>query len=138
MNKITIDLTDKEMKNLLMIKGDGVTKEEFVLNIVKEKLNSVLLENGFYYKIEAKELYDINNEKILFTKKEDALFNYLIINSLENENNYVDIESIKKDVWKSNETSIFSIRNVVKSIREKTFDNIIKNKSSHGYRVNLR
>lgn len=137
MNKITIDLTEREMKNLLIIKNDNLTAEEFVSNIVKEKLNSVLLEYGFSYNSNTEELFNGNNQKVVFTKKEKALFHYLVLFSLKENTKYADINSIKKEVWKSEDTSIFSIRNFIKSIREKTFDEIIKNKNNHGYRVNI-
>lgn len=138
MNKITIELSDKDLNSLLMIKNDDLTTEQFIYNIIKAKLNSILLDDGFYYNTETKELYNNKNEKISFRKKENILFNYLIVYSLENDDGYLDIESIKKDVWESEETSIFSIRNVIRAIREKTFHGIIKNKSSSGYRINIK
>lgn len=138
MNKITIELSDKDLNSLLMIKNDDLTTEQFIYNIIKAKLNSILLDDGFYYNTETKELYNNKNEKISFRKKENILFNYLIVYSLENDDGYLDIESIKKDVWGSEETSIFSIRNVIRAIREKTFHGIIKNKSSSGYRINIK
>jgi len=47
----------------------------------------------------------------------------------------IDIETIKNTVWKKKEVSIFTIRNIVNKIRSKTYYEIIKNTSNHGYSI---
>lgn len=48
-------------------------------------------------------------------------------------NNLVTYEDIATIVWKGKEISIYSLRNVVKHIREKTDELFIKNSSNRGY-----
>ena len=93
--------------------------------------------NGFFYNFSNKSIYNDKGLKINFTKKEENLFDYLISFSIENKDKFADIESITLNVWKNEDASVFSIRNKVKSIREKTFYGLIKNKNNIGYRVNL-
>ena len=50
-----------------------------------------------------------------------------------NSNTLVTYEDISRIVWKGKEFSIFSLRNVVKHIREKTDETFIKNSSNKGY-----
>lgn len=136
-NNIAIKLTNEELSNLIKIKPDNITNEDFAHQIIKERVNFVSLENGFYYNFGNKELYNNNGKRILFSRKEKELFNYLLEISMKAKKAYVDIETIKLQIWKNADTSIFSIRNIIKSIRTKTFYEIIKNKSSSGYRINL-
>ena len=105
--------------------------------MIWEKINYIPLENGFSYNFSNKSLFDEKGVKVNFTKIEETLFDYIISLSLDNKDKFADIESITLNVWRNEDVSVYSIRNKVKSIREKTFYELIKNKNSIGYRVNL-
>ena len=137
MVKIEIEISDEDIKNILKMKNEETPLKKFVEQIVRERVSFVYLDNGFYYNVSSEELYNKFGNKIRFTKTEKALFNYLVLMSLKGESIYVNIETIKKDIWKNDDTTIFSIRNKINSIRNRTYDTIIKNKSNHGYRINL-
>jgi len=55
---------------------------------------------------------------------------------LENKNRIVPYEKIIESVWKGKKCSIYSMRNVVNKIREKSYYEIIKNISNQGYIIN--
>ena len=54
----------------------------------------------------------------------------------ENPNNLVSYEQIESVVWKGKVFSIYSLRNLIMSIRDKTSENFIKNYSNKGYILN--
>ena len=137
MIKLEIELSDENIQNLLKIKDEEITLKNFVEQIVKENINFIFLDKGYYYNLSTNDLFNKYGNKIKFTKTEKVLFNYLIVMSLKGNNIYIDINTIKKAIWKNNDTTVFSIRNKINSIRNKTYDEIIRNKSNHGYRINI-
>ena len=52
---------------------------------------------------------------------------------LKSQGTIVDVETIKKSAWKDKNTSIFTLRNMIKQIRDKTYYGLIKSHSSRGY-----
>ena len=137
MIKLEIELSDENIQNLLKIKDEEITLKNFVEQIVKENINFIFLDKGYYYNLSTNDLFNRYGKKIKFTKTEKALFYYLAVTSLTGSGIYVNIDVIKKDIWKNDDTTVFSIRNKINSIRSKTYDEIIKNKSNHGYRINI-
>lgn len=88
----------------------------------------VQFENGFYFDVNREVLFQ-GKKIIKLTKIEKKLVHILALNP----NTLVTYEDISKVVWKGKEFSIFSLRNVVKHIREKTDETFIKNSSNKGY-----
>jgi hypothetical protein len=136
MNKYSILLSDEEVHKLQTINSKDIPFNLFLEQIIREKINYIPLENGFSYNFSNKSLFDEKGVKVNFTKIEETLFDYIISLSLDNKDKFADIESITSSFLQTFNV-IDSIRNKVKSIREKTFYELIKNKNSIGYRVNL-
>jgi two-component system, OmpR family, response regulator MprA len=88
----------------------------------------VQFENGFYFDTISETLYQ-GKKIIKLTKIEKKLVNLLA----SNPNTLVTYEDISATVWKGKEFSIYSLRNVIKHIREKTEEAFIKNSSNRGY-----
>lgn len=137
MNKFSVLLSDEELHKLQTINSKDIPFNLFLEQIIREKINYIPLENGFFYNFSNKSLFDEKGVKVNFTKIEESLFDYIISLSVENKVKFANIESIAANVWKSKDVTIFSIRNKIKSIRGKTFHELIINKSNIGYRVNL-
>ena len=116
---------EKYMKSDLLIKN---------IDILFNFLNSnkkVQFENGFYFDLSREELF--HDKKIIkLTRIEKKLVKLLT----ENTNKLVTYEEISEIVWKGKVFSIYSLRNVIKHIREKTNDTFIKNSSNRGYILN--
>lgn len=93
--------------------------------------NKITFERGFYFDIN-KELLLKDRKMIDLTKMETKL----IVLLLKNINKLVTYEEISENIWKKKNYSIFSLRNIVKNIRTKTYDSFIKNKSNRGYVIN--
>ena len=108
--------------------------ESFLLNNIEISLSflytnkKVQFENGFYFDISREILFQ-GKKIIKLTKIEKKLVNLLALNP----NVLVTYEDISRVVWKGKEFSIYSLRNVVKHIREKTDETFIKNSSNRGY-----
>lgn len=119
--------TPKEFKELDKKEIDKLIEEETPFTVSK----IVNLENGFYWSFATDSIFDNNHIEIYLTKLEKKFLKLLI----ENIDQTVDYETIKNTVWKGKEMSVFTLRNFAKKIRDKTYYEIIINKSNHGYAI---
>ncbi len=71
------------------------------------------------------------NVEINFTKIELQLFKLLVSNL----NNITKIEDIAELIWRKKNFSRISLRAYIKKIRDKTYSNLIVNKSNIGYKI---
>eukprot|EP01155_Anaeramoeba_flamelloides_P008174 Anaeramoba_flamelloidesa119242_29.p1 GENE.a119242_29~~a119242_29.p1 ORF type:complete len:137 (+),score=13.80 a119242_29:47-457(+) len=130
-NNISIDLT-KDMERFLKSKSKefNLSIEDTLKEILSQQIDSRLdLGKGFYYDKVVKKVFDKKNNDVGLTKTQMSIFHTL----LKNRDNIVDVEIIKKNAWKDKNTSIFTLRNMIKQIRDKTFYGLIKSHSSRGY-----
>jgi len=95
-----------------------------------KRVDKICLNNGVYYDDYRERFYDANGA-INFTNFEFDLLKLL----LDNHNKIIDYNIIKEKVWKEKKMSIFTMRNVVNKIRNKTYYEVIKNNSSSGYQI---
>ncbi len=72
---------------------------------------------------------DKKNNDTGLTKTQMNIFHTI----LNNQSTIVDVDTIKKNAWKDKTTSIFTLRNMIKQIRDKTYYGLIKSHSSRGY-----
>ena len=114
---------DKKLKN------KKLSIEEYLLGLIENDFFSVVnFENDFSFNLSTDKLFHKNDE-IELANLEKELFKYLLNNS----GSVVSIEEIKEMVWKSNNMSVYTLRNHIKSIRVKTYYELIVSKSNHGY-----
>lgn len=95
-----------------------------------KRVDKVSLDNGIYYDSYRERFYDSFGE-ISFTKYEFQVLKLLLDNSTK----IISYDTIKEKVWKEKKMSIFTMRNVINKIRNKTYYGIIKNNSSAGYQI---
>jgi DNA-binding response OmpR family regulator len=95
-----------------------------------KRVDKICLDQDIYFDAYRERFYDKFGE-ITFTNFEFQLLKFL----LDNYDKVVPYEDIKKHVWKEKKMSVFTMRNVVNKIRNKTYYNIIKNISSAGYQI---
>lgn len=140
----TILLLDGEVENLDLYKKANVytmhqktTDVKLLIKNIDMSLNflnsnkKLQFENGFYFDLSREELF--HDKKIIpLTRIEKKLIKLLT----ENANKLVTYEEISEIVWKGKVFSIYSLRNVIKHIREKTNESFIKNFSNRGYILN--
>lgn len=133
---ISEDLSMYKFSNVYSIFNKNVD-EKILLDNIELSLNflstnkKVQFEKGFYFDVN-KEILFQDKKIIKLTRTERRLVSLLA----SNVNNLVTYEDIASVVWKGKEFSIYSLRNVVKHIREKTDELFIKNSSNRGYVIN--
>jgi len=130
-NILTIDLT-KDMERFLKSKSKefNLSIEDTLKEILNQQIDSRIdLGKGFYYDKVLKKVFDRKNQDVGLTKTQMAIFDTI----LKNRGLIVDVEVIKKNAWKDKNTSIFTLRNMIKQIRDKTYYGLIKSHSSRGY-----
>ena len=119
-----------------LVKGKNIN-EAFLFKNIEIALDflytnkKLQFENGFYFDMNRELLFQ-GKKTIKLTKTEKKLINLLALNP----NVLVTYEHISSVVWKGKEFSIYSLRNVIKHIREKTDETFIKNSSNKGYVIN--
>jgi len=131
--KVEISLNE-EMQVFLKDRAKQLdtTVEEAIIKLIETQLNSkVYFEEGFYYDKQKNKLYNEDGKIVEFTKLQQGLFSLL----LEKKNDIVDFEDIHQEVWKDRKMSIFTMRNVIKRIRDLTYYGIIVNHSNKGYSI---
>jgi len=106
------------------------TSVELCLNYLNSN-KKVQFEDGFHFD-KSREMLFLGKKIIKLTKTEKKLVKLLS----ENPNNLVSYEQIENVVWKGKVFSIYSLRNLIMSIRDKTSENFIKNYSNKGYILN--
>lgn len=120
---------DEDLKNKILIKFNNINIDDYILDFLQKEVDEgIFLGRGFYFDINNQKLFKKNNQ-IHLTKKELELMRIL----LENKNKIVEIDKIKLGIWKKEDVSRFTIRNFIKSLRNKTYPELIINKSNIGY-----
>lgn len=130
-SNLTIDLT-KDMQKFLNSKAKEykLSIEDTLKEILSQQINSRIdLGKGFYYDKVLKKVFDKKNVDTGLTKTQMNIFHTI----LRSQDTIVDVDTIKKNAWKDKSTSIFTLRNMIKQIRDKTYYGLIKSHSSRGY-----
>jgi DNA-binding response OmpR family regulator len=99
-------------------------------NIPFKVSNVYKLDHDFSYCLGTQTLYK-NDEVVPLTKLENKLLQLVVSKKGE----AVSTETIKIEVWKNKDMSVFTLRNIIKKIRDKSYYEILKNKSNHGYSI---
>ena len=110
---------EKEVKN-------AAPKEK--KNEEKKDIEKTIDFNGYSYSFEFNKLL-YEDKEVKFTTIENDLFRYLLNNS----NNIMSTDDIHLNIWKDKKMTLFTLRNIIRSIREKTYHKLIKNVSNRGY-----
>lgn len=130
------DLSLYKIINVYSILKKPINKD-FLFNTIELCLNfldsnkKVQFENGYYFDLTREELFQ-GKKIIKLTRTEKKLVKLLA----ENPNSLVTYEEISSIVWKGKVFSIYSLRNVINHLREKTDDTFIRNFSNRGYILN--
>lgn len=129
------DLVDCINYGAYAILSNPISYDDLKLSIVmalnqSKRVDKVSLKQGIYYDDYRERFYD-DNGAISFTRFEFDLLKLL----LDNHNKIISYDEIKEKVWKEKKMSIFTMRNVVNKIRNKTYYEIIRNNSSSGYQI---
>lgn len=99
-----------------------------------KRADKIEFNNGVYFDEYRDQFFNKNGVSIDFTKLEKNLLKLLISRKYE----ITEYGMIKDIVWKDKAMSIYTMRNIVNKIRQKTYYEIIKNHSSRGYTIDFK
>jgi DNA-binding response OmpR family regulator len=114
--------------------GKPIKQRDLKLSIIMclnqtKRSDKIEFQEGIYFDEYRDQFFRDGGIIIEFTKLEKAFIKLLI----SKKGDTVDYQTIKEVVWKGKDMSIFTMRNIVNKIRQKTYYDIIKNKSNRGY-----
>ena len=98
-----------------------------------KRSDKVELGNGVYFDEYRDQFFKKGGVLIDFTRLEKGFLKLLI----ERRDEITDYDTIKELVWKGKDMSIYTMRNIVNKIRQKTYYEIVKNHSSRGYTIDI-
>ncbi|MCJ8325640.1 MAG: response regulator [Campylobacterales bacterium] len=86
-------------------------------------------QHGIYFDEYRDQFFKAGGSLIDFTRLEKSFLKLLIVKK----GDVIDYDIIKEVVWKGKNMSIYTMRNIVNKIRQKTYYEIIRNHSNKGY-----
>ena len=95
--------------------------------------DKIEFENGIYFDEYRDQFFKAGGVLIDFTRLEKSFLKLLIAKR----NEITDYDIIREVVWKGKDMSIYTMRNIVNKIRQKTYYEIIKNHSNKGYTIDI-
>ncbi|WP_193315831.1 helix-turn-helix domain-containing protein [Poseidonibacter ostreae] len=129
--KLSEQIEDKFTSKL---KKEDLTDSEYISRLIENDLDSRIdLGEGFYYNKYLDRLYNQENKVIVLTKIEREI----VITLIEYRGELVPVDIITKRSWKKDDVSIYTFRNLIKKIRDKTYFKLIKSRSNLGYSINF-
>lgn len=93
--------------------------------------DKIEFQNGIYFDEYRDQFFKSGGVLLELTKLEKGFLKLLIANR----DRLTDYEEIETVVWKGKNMSIFTMRNIVNKIRQKTYYEIIRNYSNKGYLI---
>ncbi len=91
--------------------------------------DKIEFQNGIYFDEYRDQFFKPGGVLIDFTRLEKSFLKLLI----QKRGEIIDYDTIKDVVWKGKNMSIYTMRNIVNKIRQKTYYEIIRNHSNKGY-----
>ncbi|WP_321311749.1 winged helix-turn-helix domain-containing protein [Halarcobacter sp.] len=135
---LTSDVNSVDFNALYNISVKNILQKDETLNnifiysyIILQKKDKLIFKNGYLYSLKDNRFY-YQNREVALTKLELKLFEFLV----KNINRIISYEEIREKVWDNNSCTIYSVRNVINKIREKSYYEIINNFSKQGYTIN--
>lgn len=113
--------------------NENMKVEEYVEKIVVSTMDRIFFIGEYSYNLAA-DCLENQGKEIKLTKKEKEFIKYLINNT----DRYISLEELRENVWKKENTTIYSMRNIPNKIRLKTCRELIRNKSGYGYKLNIK
>jgi len=93
--------------------------------------DKIEFQGGIYFDEYRDQFFKTGGVLVDFTRLEKAFLKLLI----SKKSDIVDYDLIKEVVWKGKDMSIYTMRNIVNKIRQKTYYEIIRNHSNKGYTI---
>ena len=123
---------EQQIKLNKRLKENNQSLDEYLTSLVlKDIEGKYYLGEGFYYDLYADKLFNVKNEDIALTHTQRNVIAYLV----SNYNERISAKELYEICWNKGNFSIFTVRNFIKRIRDKTHYDIINNTSNIGYSI---
>ena len=135
MIQLKLELSEQlEKKFISKLKREELLDSEYIQKLIENDLESKIdLGEGFIYDMHLDKLFDKKRIEIEITKIEKKL----LLTLIEYAEKIVPVDILISKSWNKTNVTIYSFRNVIKKIRDKTYYELIKNHSSLGYSINI-
>lgn len=135
MIQVKLELSEQlEKKFISKLKREELLDSEYIQKLIENDLESKIdLGEGFIYDMHLDKLFDKKRIEIEITKIEKKL----LLTLIEYAEKIVPVDILISRSWNKTNVTIYSFRNVIKKIRDKTYYELIKNHSSLGYSINI-
>ena len=132
---VKLELSEQlEKKFISKLKREELLDSEYIQKLIENDLESKIdLGEGFIYDMHLDKLFDKKRIEIEITKIEKKL----LLTLIEYTEKIVPVDILISRSWNKTNVTIYSFRNVIKKIRDKTYYELIKNHSSLGYSINI-
>ncbi|TLP36220.1 helix-turn-helix domain-containing protein [Arcobacter arenosus] len=132
---IDYQLTKKDSTKIKKkLEQEKLTLEQYIQKLIDSDINSTInLGKGFYYDSYLNRFFDSKKNEITFTKLEKKL----VLTLLQDTTKIFTIDEIREKVWKKDNATVYTIRNIINKIRTKTFYELFENYSNKGYSLNI-
>jgi DNA-binding response OmpR family regulator len=126
-----LDYIENVPLNNILSKDSQLENIDIYIAMTMKKSSKVYFNHDYSFCMRKNRFY-FKDREVGLTNLETKFVKVL----LENKNKIVPYEKIIEVAWAGKNCSIYSMRNVVNKIREKSYYEIIKNISSQGYIIN--
>ncbi|TLP38349.1 helix-turn-helix domain-containing protein [Arcobacter arenosus] len=126
-----LEYIDNVPLNNIILKNEQLEYIDIYIAITMKKNSKIYFNHDYSFCMRKNRFY-FKYKEVNLTSLETNFIKVL----LENKNRIVPYEKIIESVWEGKKCSIYSMRNVVNKIREKSYYEIIKNISNQGYIIN--
>lgn len=135
MIQVKLELSEQlEKKFISKLKREELLDSEYIQKLIENDLESKIdLGEGFIYDMHLDKLFDKKRIEIEITKIEKKL----LLTLIEYAEKIVPVDILISRSWNKTNVAIYSFRNVIKKIRDKTYYKLIKNHSNLGYSINI-
>ncbi|MDX9960823.1 MAG: helix-turn-helix domain-containing protein [Aliarcobacter sp.] len=135
MIQLKLELSEQlEKKFISKLKREELLDSEYIQKLIENDLESKIdLGEGFIYDMHLDKLFDKKRREIEITKIEKKL----LLTLIEYTDKIIPVDILISKSWNKTNVTIYSFRNVIKKIRDKTYYELIKNHSSLGYSINI-
>ena len=135
MIQVKLELSEQlEKKFISKLKREELLDSEYIQKLIENDLESKIdLGEGFIYDMHLDKLFDKKRIEIEITKIEKKL----LLTLIEYAEKIVPVDILISRSWNKTNVTIYTFRNIIKKIRDKTYYKLIKNHSNLGYSINI-
>ena len=121
-----------EEKLINHLKQRNIDVNDYIQELItKDISNTFYFQSGYKFNLVNSRLYDPKGIEVELSNKPCLILKFLILNK----DRPVATQEISQYIWNTPDTSVFTIRNMIKKIRDESYRDIITNYMNLGYKI---